>query len=390
MQIWHRKNYHWYLKRTVRYSACSQCIAVHWDEERPSRVYCAMADGSFDRHDLAWERTVSTNGDGTVAVIDGPRLLLTPLALVVVPPPMCATALTLPADETAELVAFAHQRRGLAVVGSQGGIFVFDAPSTTGSPAHREIALLRGSVPQCLAWPRPDTLLAAVPSESGGSDLVELSLSRAAVSSRVRSERVVLSMVVAAGECGGQTVLQFSDGSFGAHEERVLSPWALGPSVSWALPAVCVVAIAHPGAGSTAGGHIEVAFRVISLDAEGRLLELRARRGCVEEQTALSLEATSFALVGTSHVLWTTWANRLLTRSLGDQLAVDAGGAPDAGRQIERGACIVFGSSDKAKVVLQVRRFLLVLRYISPPSDVQSPRGISCRVETWRQYFLGS
>ena len=45
--------------------------------------------------DIAWDVCASATADSTVAVIDGSRLLLTPLGINNIPPPMCKHTLNI-------------------------------------------------------------------------------------------------------------------------------------------------------------------------------------------------------------------------------------------------------------------------------------------------------
>jgi IKI3 family len=109
VQLYYRGNYHWYLKQQWVGSGL-KCLG--FDSETVGRLFmvqstseiipgttgCSSGLRSALRiADISWDVTVSGTTDGSVAVIDGSSLLLTPLALNNVPPPMSMYKHALPA-----------------------------------------------------------------------------------------------------------------------------------------------------------------------------------------------------------------------------------------------------------------------------------------------------
>ena len=107
VQIYYRSNYHWYLKQQWQAPGL-RCLG--FDTEAVGRLFMAQVPPSFGFQpsaaeaatalrivDLAWDVCGSGLADGTVAVVDGATLLLTPLALSTVPPPMSMHRHDLPA-----------------------------------------------------------------------------------------------------------------------------------------------------------------------------------------------------------------------------------------------------------------------------------------------------
>eukprot|EP00850_Spirogloea_muscicola_P022292 SM000287S10614 [mRNA] locus=s287:107124:112629:+ [translate_table: standard] len=86
-RIWHRSNYHWYLKAEWR-AAPGDGLHVRWDAERPLRLMLWTEGGALRRIDLAWSSAAAGCASGTAAVVDGADVLVTPLARAIVPPPM--------------------------------------------------------------------------------------------------------------------------------------------------------------------------------------------------------------------------------------------------------------------------------------------------------------
>ena len=108
MQIYCRGNYHWYLKQQW-IAPGLRCLV--FDAETVGRLFmvqCSagkcLPDESNDVRalsslrivDVAWDICSSGTEDGSVAVVDGATILLTPLAINNVPPPMSMYKYQLP------------------------------------------------------------------------------------------------------------------------------------------------------------------------------------------------------------------------------------------------------------------------------------------------------
>lgn len=61
-----------------------------WDDSQATSLHIITGGGAYNRIGFRWDTCVS--GSGTAAVIDGCKLLMTPLRRGLVPPPMCAVA----------------------------------------------------------------------------------------------------------------------------------------------------------------------------------------------------------------------------------------------------------------------------------------------------------
>ena len=139
VQVWHRSNYHWYLKQEVRLlpsstlsalpsssssSSYPEVACLRFDAEKPERLHIVSTfittttsnssssttttTTTSSPHppsslcvewrslDIAWEHCVSPSSDRqTAAVLDGDNVLLTALGVAAVPPPMCGQKLTM-------------------------------------------------------------------------------------------------------------------------------------------------------------------------------------------------------------------------------------------------------------------------------------------------------
>lgn len=125
LQLWHRSNWHWYLKHERRF-ACCDGLSVSWEEGSPgvTGLRAVTAEGLATATSFVWD--TCTSALGTVAVVDGNSVLLTPLRLTIVPPPMSAVAVALPAPAVAVALRQHSEDEALAAVLSDGRIAVVE------------------------------------------------------------------------------------------------------------------------------------------------------------------------------------------------------------------------------------------------------------------------
>jgi hypothetical protein len=209
VQLWHRANYHWYLKYEVvslskdNPGAPWASPACVWHESNPLSALLFIGSDDALAFSFAWECMVSapylltdpgSNTEpataacvrpdwSTVASIDGKRLLLTPMRKMIIPPPMCAATL----EAEAPIVAAAWGPEGrLALLCSDGSLLLcacpfareeWDAPPAIEATLKVEQRLFQ------LAWLAPAVLAAlafdpaaaivalVVPSPADGSAL---------------------------------------------------------------------------------------------------------------------------------------------------------------------------------------------------------------------------
>ena len=79
LQLWHRSNWHWYLKHEQLHELPDAAggVLVTWDDTHPARLHLFTGSGSYSCLTFDWGFNVSARG--TAAVIDGHKLLITPL-----------------------------------------------------------------------------------------------------------------------------------------------------------------------------------------------------------------------------------------------------------------------------------------------------------------------
>eukprot|EP00743_Colponemidia_sp_Colp-15_P007997 GILK01008662.1.p1 GENE.GILK01008662.1~~GILK01008662.1.p1 ORF type:complete len:1374 (-),score=250.17 GILK01008662.1:279-4400(-) len=129
VRLYIRNNFHWYLKYEIQ--PCFAICNVQWHSENPYIIYLIGRQGQIHVLSYTWDYTVSSQTNlsasdpGVVAVVDGAKLLLTPLRKVVIPPPMSACVLPLSAPPLA--VAFSNSGK-MAVLSSDRSLQLFEQP----------------------------------------------------------------------------------------------------------------------------------------------------------------------------------------------------------------------------------------------------------------------
>ena len=90
-QLWHRANYHWYLKQVLIYSDKITFSKFH--AEDPSRFSIGLTGGRWREYQVCWDPSLLniTDSECTAFAIDGVTLHRTPLHQMLVPPPMYAS-----------------------------------------------------------------------------------------------------------------------------------------------------------------------------------------------------------------------------------------------------------------------------------------------------------
>lgn len=136
------KNYHYYLKQEIypHQSGSKRFVSMKWHPEQPMTLY-VVGEGesilplnSTDVPDnvqvrsFAWDTYAShlpmPNDTGTVAVVDGKRLLVTPFRTQNLPPPMSSYQIALP--EQAVHVSMSPTEDAFAVLFASGLVQVWD------------------------------------------------------------------------------------------------------------------------------------------------------------------------------------------------------------------------------------------------------------------------
>ncbi|KAI0669554.1 IkappaB kinase complex IKAP component [Trametes maxima] len=150
VQLWTTGNYHWYLKQEIAAppedGIPGRFTSVQWHPEDPLRLILTTSSDIIQRT-YSWDTIASPSrppvDSGSVAVLDGTNLLLTPFRSQNVPPPMAAhtLAVQLPPELQPSLpirapvpahAAFASASDLLAILYETGVLQVFDLKTRLG------------------------------------------------------------------------------------------------------------------------------------------------------------------------------------------------------------------------------------------------------------------
>lgn len=95
VQLWHRCNYHWYLKQEFRYAG-RKVQNVKFNEEKASEFAVLLNGFEWREYEVRWDpSTCFGNSQGCPAfVVDGCSLNITPLERALIPPPMSMKSIT--------------------------------------------------------------------------------------------------------------------------------------------------------------------------------------------------------------------------------------------------------------------------------------------------------
>ncbi len=90
IQLWTTKNYYWYLKYVI--PTTNAGVSILWHPEKALTLLIQQDDSMIETHTFSWTiisgPTQIPNDLGTIAVIDGQEVKITPLKIANVPPPM--------------------------------------------------------------------------------------------------------------------------------------------------------------------------------------------------------------------------------------------------------------------------------------------------------------
>ncbi|CAJ1907794.1 unnamed protein product [Cylindrotheca closterium] len=92
IQLWHRKNYHWYLKREIRYPG-QQVVNIKFDAIKPYTFSVRLNSFEWKEYEVQWDPSTTwikggQDGQCVAFVTDGCSLNITPLHKALIPPPM--------------------------------------------------------------------------------------------------------------------------------------------------------------------------------------------------------------------------------------------------------------------------------------------------------------
>lgn len=141
VQLWTRSNYHWYLKQERRlHVEAKRLMRFEWDEEKANQLHMLTLDSTHGaaallQEEFVWDvsrserevfssATKANKSAVVTGVVDGSKLLLTPLHQALVPPPMALHQVDFPAAINS--VVFDSQSEALSVLLSSGELVVVE------------------------------------------------------------------------------------------------------------------------------------------------------------------------------------------------------------------------------------------------------------------------
>ncbi|KAF9164239.1 hypothetical protein DFQ26_001667 [Actinomortierella ambigua] len=375
VQLWMMNNYHWYLKQEIVFGeeGC-HAASVQWDVEAALVIHIVTENGSYQRHDYCWDHFVnemhSPENAGSVAVIDGANLLLTPFKLMNVPPPMSAFSIKLPyaiqhvsfsttngGDDMAVLLA---DQRLAFLGGMDKSVRPLPEPRLLGIV---ETAIVPSTLIRQIAWVREDTLIGLQYDSDSASDV--LLVFRLSFDDETRAPKI---------ESRSELPLdgQFQRLYFNQTYGDILLHQANGNLMRIVLDeeqqqqSEPRVEPLHEIHGGLTEGCLWIGTARVGTSPEPQYRDLavigltRNNRLYVNERL-ISTEATSFSLH--NHLLAFTTATHTarflpLETSLSELKVVDNSSLPydESVRRVERGSRIVLAAPHSVNLVLQMPR----------------------------------
>ncbi|KAM5455745.1 putative elongator complex protein 1 [Microsporum audouinii] len=135
IQLWTTGNYHYYLKQEIPLSidGASSLCTFRWHHEKAMRFTTSSPSSLVDTDwifEMAAGSTIAPNDFGSVAVIDGRTLKLSPLKVATVPPPMALCELS--HDSNVIDVAFSRTSTKMAILSAASfAIYSWNLQSTS-------------------------------------------------------------------------------------------------------------------------------------------------------------------------------------------------------------------------------------------------------------------
>ncbi|XP_049850930.1 elongator complex protein 1-like [Schistocerca gregaria] len=305
LELWSRKNYHWYLKYELRYEGR---VMMEWGRDGRMDLLVMTSTGELMEYRFEW--VVDRDERGMeVGVVDGSKVLTTSFERACIPPPMSESEVELGGGGVAGV---GYEKKWEKAVEGLNGRWM------------RQLVV----VDREEAW--------AVVSDGREEALARLKLGGCRVvveAERALSGRRVkrLSMVVGS---GGEIVCEYEDGEV----KELTGAW------SRKLPECCEWI---EGIVTEEGGRL-----VVGLSSEGRLYA---------GEKLVSQSCTSFGL-GEGNLVYTTY-ERLFVVRVGERWGRDGFEASNiaaerlrSGREVEKGSTLVAIDRYGSRVVLQTER----------------------------------
>ncbi|GKA33294.1 IKI3-like protein, partial [Tanacetum coccineum] len=126
VKIWSFSNNHWYLKQDFRYSK-QDGVRFMWDPVKPLSLISWTLEGLLKVYNFIWITAVTENS--VALVVDGSKVLVTPLSLTLIPPPVYLFELQFPCSVREMAFWSNNSKNCLAASLADGSLSVVELPS---------------------------------------------------------------------------------------------------------------------------------------------------------------------------------------------------------------------------------------------------------------------
>ncbi|PWA76174.1 IKI3-like protein [Artemisia annua] len=126
LKIWFFSNNHWYLKQEIRHSK-QDGVRFMWDPVKPLNLISWTLEGLVKIYNFIWITAVTENS--VALVVDGSKVLVTPLSLTLIPPPMYLFELQFPCSVREMAFWSNNSKNCLAASLADGSLSVVELPS---------------------------------------------------------------------------------------------------------------------------------------------------------------------------------------------------------------------------------------------------------------------
>ncbi|XP_076957188.1 elongator complex protein 1-like isoform X2 [Bidens hawaiensis] len=125
IKIWFFSNNHWYLKQEIRYLKKDE-VRFMWDPVKPLSLISWTLEGLIKLQNFIWISSVTDNS--VALVIDGSKILVTPLSISLIPPPMYLFQLRFPCSVRETAFWSKNSKNMLAASLADGSLSVVELP----------------------------------------------------------------------------------------------------------------------------------------------------------------------------------------------------------------------------------------------------------------------
>uniref|UniRef100_K3WH23 Elongator complex protein 1 n=1 Tax=Globisporangium ultimum (strain ATCC 200006 / CBS 805.95 / DAOM BR144) TaxID=431595 RepID=K3WH23_GLOUD len=367
VQLWARNNYHWYLKQERRlHLEAKRLVQLTWDDELANKLHLLSTSSDGASHALlqeefTWdvsrgEREIASSGTDTrksvvvTGVVDGNKLLLTPLHQALVPPPFALHQVEFPVAVNS--VVFDSQNEALVVLLSNGDVYLVGNYLSSAEQTLLQVEEAEHFTSlQWVHWSRQDKSLSLVAksgwydalilvsAESTGSGELVVATNSPLLEGARRAEEIVNK---GDPESSRSIAIQTHDGTMYTVNPHDVGPVPVESSDRYPAFAQFVV-IAVESASQAAQGYL-----VVGLQATSKLY--------VDDQLLASACSTFRYCPAASILVFTTLGSQAQLRMMPLQGLQKRQFDVYEPRMVERGAKLVAVIGDRANVVVQMPR----------------------------------